>query len=330
MNKNIKSFLIGAFLTIFMVVGATGAIYTAWRMNQPGPVAPNVPQIKPHAQEPAVSAPTPACGLTFTVTSLPELKCDSVKIDPTDTNIGSGDKRTLTVSGSGGQGTYTYSWTMTSDGTNKGTLNSSTNQTVTWTAPTLSNKSQTWTFTASLSDGTNVATSDSCKVTLSYNFSPSCNSTCQSSADCPSNDACSNGRCRNPSCTSQSDCKCPPPLKVCNDTCTVNADCQSQYICAGGNCRNPSCITQPGCVCPPPVAPPPPVTPVTPVVYTHKTCQNNACVTVNGRANDSCTSDASCQPKATPPPIPKSGVDMPTILTILGGVALLAIGLVAL
>ncbi len=316
MNRNLKSFVIGAFLTVFIV----GVIFAVWKMSQPGPIAPNVPQIKPRASEPTTTA---ACGLTFTVAEIPVLKCDSVKSDPTDTNIGISDKRTLTVSGSGGTGTLKYTWTASG-----GSLSATTGSSVTWTAPASFANSKNFTVSASVTDDSGtLVTSDACKLTFNYNSS--CNSACQSSSECPNDLACSSGRCRNPACVDQSGCKCPPPPKVCNETCTVNADCQSQYICAGGNCRNPSCITQPSCTCPPP-APVVPVTPVTPVVYTHKVCQNNACVTVNGRANDTCTSDVSCQPKATPPPIPKSGVELPTILTILGGVALLAIGLIAL
>ncbi len=325
MNNNLKSFVIGAFLTVFIV----GVIFAVWKMSQPGPISPTVPQIKPQASETTTTA---ACNLAFTVAEIPVLKCDSVKIDPTDTNVVPSDKRTLIVSGSGGTGTLKYTWTTTG-----GSLSATTGSTITWTAPSNLNKTQSWTITATVTDEAGkTATSDSCKTTLNYTFNSSCNSTCQSSADCPNDLACSTGRCRNPSCVDQTGCKCPPPPKVCNETCTVNSECMSGFICAGGNCRNPSCITQPSCTCPPPVSyvpPTPTPTPApapAPIVYTHKTCQNNACVTVNGRANDTCTSDVSCQPKATPPPIPKSGVELPTILTILGGVAMLAIGLIAL
>lgn len=68
MNIKLKSFLIGTFLAVFLVAGVAGAIYISWRLGQPGPVAPNVPQIKPQASEPTVTA---ACNLTFTVAALP-------------------------------------------------------------------------------------------------------------------------------------------------------------------------------------------------------------------------------------------------------------------
>jgi len=352
-------------LTLIIGIGATAAVMMVWRTKTTAPVAPTVPQIKPRAEEAAIPGGTPACRLTFTVAAVPELKCDSVKIDPTDTNIESGTKRTLTMSGSGGQGSYIYSWTLTSDGTNKGTLSSTTGQTVTWTAPSnLSNKSQTWTIVGSLSDGKNVTTSDSCKVALSYTYNPSCNSTCTSSSDCPGDLACSGGRCRNSSCINQSDCKCPAPLKLCNDTCTVKEECASGMTCAGGNCRNVSCINEPSCVCQPAAvvcnsactssADCPSnlactsgrcrnpscttatncvcfvVSPPTPPVQSHKACRNQACVAVTGAGVDTCTSDVSCRPVAVAPPKPQPGMALPTVVLTVVGVGLLFVGLLAL
>ncbi|MBI3888154.1 PKD domain-containing protein, partial [Candidatus Microgenomates bacterium] len=350
--NSLKSFLIGAIFTVFIVGGAAAAIFAAWRMNQPGPVAPTVPQITPHASEPD----TAACSLTFTVAPPPPgLKCDLVTVDPNDLTISNVSKtRNLTVSGSGGTGDLTYSWTATG-----GSISPSTGKNVTWTAPSsFGNKSQSWTITATVKDSTGAtATSDACKVKLEFNTG--CDTQCTSSSDCPSDLTCSSGKCRKSACVSQSDCKCPVPPKVCNDTCLKTEECGGGLICAGGNCRNSACITQPSCACPPPrpvcntqcsnsgdcpsnlacvdgrcrnaacsdsstcVCP-------RPVSY-HKSCNvNHACVTVTGAGADTCTSDASCQPIAPPPPIPKSGVELPTILTIVGGVALLAIGLLAL
>ncbi len=230
MKKEKLSFLAGIGVTLVVAIGAVLAVTMALKSNTLSPVAPNVPQVKPRAEEPATTA---ACGLSFTVAAAPVLVC---------------------------------------------------------------------------------------------------NSDCATSADCPNELACVNGRCRNTACTAQADCKCPPPPKVCNDTCTVKEECSSGMTCAGGRCRNLACITSESCVCPTPVVyPPAPVTPKPPAeVATHMACRNRACVTVSGAGADTCSSDVSCQPAVVSQPIPESGVELPTLLTIIGGVGLVIVGLLVL
>ena len=119
---------------------------------------------------------------------------------------------------------------------------------------------------------------------------PTCNSTCTTSADCPSNLGCVSGRCRNTTCPTSTTCACIVP--TCNSTCTTSVDCPNNLACANGRCRNAACPEMVGCVC---------------QQATHKECQGQACVTVAGVGTDTCTSDVSCRPAATPPPIPESG-----------------------
>jgi len=120
---------------------------------------------------------------------------------------------------------------------------------------------------------------------------PSCNSSCTTNADCQSGMICfdtGNGKaCRNPSCTSQTNCACVTPTPTptvtptptptptpaptpasCNSSCTTSADCQSGMACINNVCRNPSCSTSPNCVCqtPTPGPTPTPTTPPTPQV----------------------------------------------------------------
>lgn len=332
MNNNLKSFIIGALLTVFVVVGSAAAIYTAWRMGQPGPVAPTVPQIKPKAAEPN-DTPTPACALSFTVTETPEtpkLKCESISLSPTSTNVTSGSEtRSLDVTASGGTTPYTYRWQVAGGGS----FSSVTAKSPTWTAQARLGGSQSWTISVVVRDAdNNTASGTECEVKLNYDAPKVCNSGCGDTNECPSGMVCSKGHCRNPECVDSENCAC----KVCNARCTTKEECGSDMTCAGGNCRNPSCITQPSCTCPPPVTyvptqPPARVITVTPTpALTHRACSSNyTCVTVTGAGQDTCTSDASCRPIAAPVPVPKAGVELPTIAVILGGVVLLAIGLLA-
>lgn len=316
------------FLTLFLVIGGGAAVYIALRTNTTAPVAPTVPQSKPRA----AGTTTPACTVSFTVaTPAAALVCTSVTISPNDGNVSPGAVRQVTASATGGTPPLTYSWSQTSDSTSLGTFSATGGASVAWTAPmSVKVTGQVWTLSALITDSAGATASGTCNTSVTYALSRGCNTPCDTSAECPSGLACSSGSCRNPSCTAQTDCNCPPPppTPVCNSTCTTNADCPSGLTCSGGSCRNPSCTSSTSCACPVPVATPSPQP--APVVRTYKSCRNNACVTVQGVGKDSCTSDVSCQPPAKLPPIPQSGVDLPTIAVILGGLALVAIGLLAL
>ena len=48
-----------------------------------------------------------------------------------------------------------------------------------------------------------------------------CNKTCGNNAQCPSNDICFNGFCRNPQCTDQTDCNCPSATATVAPTTTI-------------------------------------------------------------------------------------------------------------
>jgi hypothetical protein len=53
--------------------------------------------------------------------------------------------------------------------------------------------------------------------TLSPTPIPQCNSSCTENSQCPTSLICSGGYCRNPSCTTQTNCVCPPPPLACYD-----------------------------------------------------------------------------------------------------------------
>lgn len=284
MNTNLKSFLIGGFITIFLIAAVILVAVFASRINQLEPVAPTVPQVKPHAEEPATT--TAACTLTFTVAPTPAFTCDKITLSPDSQSIGSGgETRSLTVSTTNGAGALTYAWVTTG-----GTLSSTATKTVTWTAPASLNGSQKWNISVTVTDSTNkTATGDNCKVELGYN--PGCNSSCLLDSNCPNDLSCVGGRCRKSACSSQSDCKCPPNPKVCNETCVKTEECGSGLICAGGNCRNSACINDSTCTCPPP----PPILPTcNSICSTSADCPSNlGCVSGRCR-NSACSNSTSC------------------------------------
>lgn len=300
-----------------LALGAV-AIFTAYKLAVSPTVSPTVPQAKPHAAEPTF---TPACRVSFTVAPRPSLKCESVTLTPNDTNIVGGfETRTLTASASGGVLPYTYTWSLSSASVDKGNLSSTNGRVVNWTGPGTIISSENWTITAKVKDADGNLDSSNCVVTLNANPPAQvCGSSCNSKTGCPQGLGCVNGVCRNVSCPTEPSCSCPAPSATCNSACTDSSQCPSNLACSNGFCRNPSCTTQTDCVCPPPAAP-----------QTHKACQNNACVTVSGAGPDTCTSDVSCRPKAVAPPIPESGIELPTILGIVGGTGLLLIGLLAI
>lgn len=308
--------MIGAIVTVFLVGGGVMAVFVA--------LAPTVPQVKPHAQEPAT---TPACSLTFTVT-VPKFTCDKIALAPDNQTITSGaESRLLTVFTSSSSGSLTYAWTKTSPGGDAGTYSATNLKSVVWTAPANLSADQNWTFNVVVTDSTGANVT--CQTGVSYKTTvlKICNDTCLKTEECGSGLICAGGNCRNSACITQPTCVCPPPTPpvpptpptpTCNSPCTTSADCPSNLGCTSGKCRNVSCADMVGCVC------------QAPAPLTHKVCQGRSCVTVSGAGTDTCTSDVICAPVAAPPPIPKSGVELPTVLTILGGVTLLVIGLIAL
>lgn len=365
MRKERLSFIAGVGVTFALVVAAVLAVIAAIRMNTLSPVAPTVPQAKPRAEEPTASA---SCQLSFTVAPLPTHKvcrnyntcvtvdgegtndcsvdadcvppplvCSLVISPGSSTILAGSETRQMTASVSGGVPPYTYLWSVTSSRDEKGILSSTTASSSVWTAPGSLAFNQDWAVSVAVMDSLGEKTpAGQCSVSLAFLAARGCNASCDSTNSCSEGFGCSNGVCRNPSCPNENSCACPEvPVtpKVCNDTCTVSGDCPANMACAGGRCRNATCITAESCVCPVPVAPAPAApapAPAPVIVATHKTCQNNACVTVNGSGRDTCTSDAACQPKAAPPPIPQAGVSLPTLAVLIGGVGLILFGLLAL
>jgi hypothetical protein len=122
-----------------------------------------------------------------------------------------------------------------------------------------------------------------------------CDSECTTNSQCPSGLICSANRCRNASCVDRNNCVCtiptptPTPMYVCDSVCSSSSQCPPGLVCDSNRCRNPNCVDRNNCQC---VT----MTP-TPTPY----------ITV------------------TPPPVPQSGWEVPTIVTTVGGALLLLI-----
>lgn len=319
MSRNIK-LAIGSLLTVLVAALGVIAVVTALRLSQnpTQPVAPNVPQITPHAQAPATTA---ACTLTFTVAAPPAQAavCDNLTLD---TNSGQAPIKVHT--------TLTGHTTPTGTGSITGYKIDFGDGSTAYTGSTATSIEHqysgggTFTISGTVTDdqGHTVGGSGNCQKTVTVTPPPATYTyqTCQNNA-----------------CVTQN---CNPTTTPCNNltTCTTNSDCQvttyTHKVCLGSACTSVACSpnTTP-CAdtcgsnsdCGTTYTPPPPAAP-----QTHKACQNNACVTVSGAGSDTCTSDVSCQPKATPPPIPKSGNEALTIGGLLLGVGAIAAGLLLL
>lgn len=245
------------------------------------------------------------------------LKCTNITLDPT--TVAPGQRFRLEAFASGGIGNLSYTWKVSTNGAGSGTFSSTNNKIVLWTAPSTLPGNQTWTFTATVKDTTGKTDSSGCTQTLSYSVTPPPPPTFNHKV-CNSNNACVTVPCSPTTvdCSSSTDCK-------------SNADCQTTTY-KFNTCENNACVRK---VCPDPKTPCEKDTDCKSdndcktTTVTHKECQNNACVTVSGAGSDTCTSDASCQPAATPPPVPESGNTALTLgalliglITVLGGVFL--------
>ncbi len=115
-------------------------------------------------------------------------------------------------------------------------------------------------------------------------------SDCQTDASCVIVKTYQHNVCINQTCTKVD---CSPNTKSCGNECSSDANCGKAVA----------------------------------VVQTHKECQNKACVVVNGSGIDQCSSDVSCRPAATPPPIPQSGSTELTIAAMFLGIGAVAMGL---
>lgn len=302
--------LIISIVAVFLVgILAVIAVLTAMRQNTPAPVAPTVPQVTPHAQE---TTTTPQCTLNFTVAAPPAQSsvCDKLTLD-----VPSGQaplKVHATLTGHANPtGTITAYKIDFGDGSTP------------YSAPSASgvehqyNNAGTYAVTGTVVDNKgNVSPSvAACQATVTVSPPPATYTyqTCQ-------NNACVTQTC-NPATT-----PCPGLT-----TCQLNSDCAAKIyqhkVCLGSACTTVSC-SPPTTQCADSCSTNADCSPSAP--QTHKECRNNACVTVSGAGTDTCTSDVSCQPKATPPPIPKSGNTALTIGGLVLGIGAVAVGLLFL
>ena len=93
----------------------------------------------------------------------------------------------------------------------------------------------------------------------------------------------------------------PTTPAACNNPCSSNAQCPAGLVCSSGQCRNAQCTAQSSCNCPAPTHTPAPTNP--------QTAQG---------------------PTSTPgprPEVPEAGTFIPTVILILGGLAIAALGL---
>jgi hypothetical protein len=175
---------------------------------------------------------------------------------------------------------------------------------------------------------TTVQTAAACKLsfTLTTSVTNECGGTCGSDSNCNTGLVCSSGLCRNPSCTSQTDCICPGTPNICNGTCGSDSNCESGLTCYQGFCRNPSCNTVTNCACP-----------GTPnscggTCGSDSNCKSGLTCSSGFCRNPSCTSETDCSCPSTgtssaQPSLPKAGTSLPSILGISAGTILLIISL---
>ena len=141
------------------------------------------------------------------------LECTEVTMSPTGSSIRANDTRQLTAAVTGGSGTYTHSWEITSAGTGKGSLSSTTSNPTTWTAPSSLSSSQTWTIKDTVKDTSSpTQQTDTCEVDLDFSGLVACFDTCSADSDCSTNLKCQTvggtKRCVNQSCSEDADCSC--------------------------------------------------------------------------------------------------------------------------
>lgn len=232
-----------------------------------------------------------------------DLRCKSVTAD--STTVTPGKKIHLVASSRGGTGAVTFKWSIDSAGVGKGTLSSTSEPAVDWTAPATLTANQSWTFTATAKDGAGKTDSSGCTAVASFTIG----------VQTYSHNVCNSSK----ACISQ---PCSPTTTDCSAStdCTSAADCETTTY-RFNTCENESCLSK---ECPDPSQPCAKDTDCSndndcKSTPTHKVCQSNSCVTVDGSGSDSCTSDASCQPAATPPPVPESGNTALTIAAIAAG-----------
>lgn len=202
---------------LWSLLGFTGILLTTavvlfFQINKPAPTALPSPRPKASPALPQVQQTTTenACQLGFTVS---KLDCTGVTMSPTGSTIRANDTRSLTASVTGGSGTYTHLWEITSSGTNKGVLSSTTTNPTTWTAPSSLSGNQTWTIKDTVKDSSPTQQSDTCEVTLNFGGLVACFDTCSNDSDCSSGLACQavggTKRCVNPAFPEDADCSGP-------------------------------------------------------------------------------------------------------------------------
>lgn len=90
----------------------------------------------------------------------------------------------------------------------------------------------------------------------------------------------------------------------CNGTCGSNSNCIAGFVCSGGFCRNPSCTAQTDCTC----------------------AASGASATSAPKGGSGLIAQAKT-PTPAPAALPKAGVEIPSVMAVLGGIAVLFLGL---
>lgn len=313
-GKN-KAIIVGIFFSLVILIGAVVAVLIALKQNTQNPVAPTVPQIKPHAESPVTTA---ACTVTFTVVSPQNAVCDSLTADQTSGNVPLAVNFVLTGHAMPGGSIVNYKFNF---GDGSAPVGQSTGK----ISHTFVSEGG-FVVKGSVVDnlGNMAGDSGNCQVTITpgrvtYKYKK-CEPGLGTSKVCKEED-------------------CVPKGTPCSglSSCQADSDCQPKYqhrVCLGSSCSlvdcSPpttqcvdSCTSNASCV--PTVYVTPPL-----VTATHKECRNLSCITVTGTGQNTCSSDVSCQPIAAAPPVPKSGNTVATLGIIVLGVGALVVGLLVL
>jgi hypothetical protein len=349
-------------LTIFIVILLATAGVLLWQMRQPTAPLPS-PRPKPSPSLPPVEQleGEMVCETSFTI---PGLACSEVSLDPAGQAIQPGEQRDLTAVVTGGSGTYAHAWSVSTDGTTKGSLSSLTNNPVSWTAPTSLSATQSWTITDTITDSSvDPALNAECSVELAYSQTSlsGCYETCVSNSDCETGLECAqiSGQyvCVNPDCEEETDCTCPGEKLACFVKCTEDSQCETGLYCmtvpgtTDKRCVNKDCQTEEDCTC------------EAVTVACFGQCTSDAdcagtqkCRTFPGTSqlrclNPNCTSETDCvcptaeatptpsptpptelaqaspSPRVAQPELPEAGVSLPAILGVSAGVLLIVLGL---
>ena len=213
--KNVfKNKAVSIIILIATVILAGVAIFTAYRLYQlrQEAVAPNAPTSEPAAATsgaPGGAVFSQCTALTFSLTppaSNPPSVC-GLTINPNTLTLNVGQKAIVTITATGVTGTINY----TPVDTTVISVVKKSNTSFEVTALKAGSSKINITISSDptcLTDITVTVPSENQSPTPTPTPPASCNNSCNTNSDCESGLVCSNGSCKNSSCTADSDCVC--------------------------------------------------------------------------------------------------------------------------